>query len=344
MRSGAALALIGGLLSGTACSDTEECKELRKALNASERALRAAQGRAKLADRTRQNLERLRGEVEQKLERHGLDLDDDALFAKLKTRAESMKGVSIERGSRPVAPDPQRLTAQPETETVFRFSFKARDLASAWETALALSRDPPLTRILTLLGPKRRRSPWRLELGTSDIPQVPLTNLEPRPLPARKSASEIPEEFGFCGASALRAQIEKIDAEIDGFAEKAGETTVNLPLYASWRGLSRRTDLALDTETESRRLAEALVQATLSAELPFIGLALEKEAVLLEMKGGSWEKSRAQSKLSPDLLPQLRELGGGREGVARVALTNMVTTAARRPTEGEEGARGAASH
>lgn len=337
------LTLIGWLFIA-GCADTEECKELRKVLNSSERALRAAQGRAQLADRTRENLKRIRAEVEKKLEKHGLDLDEDALLAKLEARAGSMKGVSVERSSRPMAPDPRDPSQRPQSEMVIRFTFKARDLASAWEITQALSREPPLTRLFTLLAPKRRRDPWRLELGPVDVQKVPTEGLKPRPLPPRKSSTEVSEEFGFCGASALREQIAKVDAETDGFAEKAGETTVNLPLFASWKGLSRRADLALDTEAESRRLAEALIQASLSAEVPFIGLALEKEAVLLEIKGGKWEKSKAQSKLPPQLLSRLRELSGGREGVARLALGNAVSAAARRPNPGGESEPHGTSH
>lgn len=319
-----------------ACEDTDECVELRRVLKTSERALAAAKGRAALAERTGRNLERIKADVTRKLENKGLDLEEGALVETMEARAESESKVTFERTVRPMAPDPTDVSQAQKSETVLRFNFPARDLEAAWAIAERLAAEPPMTRMFTLIAPKRRRQPWRLELGRVDIQRLPMSAIEPRALPPRRSAADVPEEFGFCGAGELRSRLGQIDAEIEGLAEKAGQTTVNLPLFASWKGLSRRADLAIDIETRSRELAKALVDATLASKQVFLGLALEKEAVLLEVKGGAKEKARVQEKLSESLLESIRDLDGGREGVARFALSNPVSAAGRRPDRREE--------
>lgn len=321
------LALLGMI----ACGETEECRRLDEVHTATRRALAAAKGRAQLADRTGKSLERIQAETETKIEANGLDLDEGAIVSALEARLESVEGATFLRTTRPGEPKPG-AEQHAFNETVLRFEFPAKGLEQAWAKAQVLMMSPPLTHILGLIAPKKRGDKWRLDLGRPDIQRLPM-KIEPRPLPEVPSADDVPSEFGFCGASEKRAEIAQMKAETESFAEQAAATTVNLPLTASWNGLSRRTDRVLDTETQSRELVDALVNATLDSNQTFMGIAAEPEAVLLELAGDPSATKAVQSKLPESMLEALQELPPPREGVARMAIGNGVAAAARRPEQ-----------
>ena len=333
-RSGVRVAasLVAIALGG--CFDTDECTQLRQLRDEARRALRVVQGRSQIAGRTAESLARLKSEVQEKLDAAGLELSGDELEAQLEERASAVRGAKLERTTRPAAPAPGSAP-DPEaaTETVFRFQFPASDLSEAWSKAQTLIAEPPLTRLLSLLAPKGRGQPWVLDVGQVDVQRVPM-KVEPKDIPPRPSPDEVPSSFGFCGAGELRREIAEIEAEIDGFRDAAKQTTVNLPLIASWKGLSRRVDLSVQTEAESRRIAADLVQAVLASRQRFIGLAAEKEAVLLEVKGGKAELAKLQAEVPKVRLEALQELPPAREGVARMAVGNRVAAAGRRPEPG----------
>jgi hypothetical protein len=319
-----------------ACEETDECKKLKKVKQAAEKALVAAKGRAKLADRTGQTLERIKTATEKKLDEHGLDLPEEELQEELEARVADIEGAELERTVRPVAPDPHAQSPVPETETMFRVTFPARGLEAAWAKARTLFATPPLTRVLGFFPPKEPGEGWRLELGRVDIQRLPM-DIEPRPLPRRPSAEDVESELGFCGASELREEIAELEAKIAKYQDKAGQTTMNLPLSASWTGLARRADLAIETEKEGRRIADALVEAVLEARQRLVGLGLEKEAVLLEIRGGQKNLSKVQAQLSEGLLESMQDIEGERDGVARMAVGNRVAAAGRRPDRSPAG-------
>lgn len=325
--------MLGALVLVAGCGKTEECKKLERVKRAAQSALAAAKGRAQLAERTGEHLARLKAAVEKKLDDNGLDLDEGALIEALEERVESVAGATLERTTRPAEVTPGSLSRQGATETVFRFTFEAKGLEAAWSKAQVLMSNPPLTRLLSLIAPKKPGEPWRLDLGRVDIQRLPM-KIEPRPVPPRPKASEVPSELGFCGASQLREEIAALEEEIAKYAEQAEQTTVNLPLTASWTGLSRRADLAIDSEAEGRRLAEGLVEAVLESGQRFLGLASEPEAVLLEVVGDEKAAKAVQSELPEPMLQAMQELPPSREGVARIAIGNRVSAAGRRPEKG----------
>lgn len=328
------------------CQDTEECVELRRLVKSRQRALRAAKGRAALADRTASNLDRIKGEVEKKLTENGLDVPEGELVKTLEARAKETRGIGFERTVRPGLPEAAAPGKAVPTETVIRFEFRARSLAQAWSTVERLSAAPPLTRVLTFLAPKRRRGTYRLELGRIDIQRFPMDTIQPRKLQTGRKLEDVPSNFGFCGASSLRAEVSELDSQISDLQEKAGQTTVNLPLFASWTGLSRRADLAMDIEKEGRRIARGMMQGLIESKRAFIGMAIEKEAVVLEIRGKEEDLAKLQAELPKDLLSSVRSLESVREGVQRMAVGNSVASAGRRPGAGghESGGHGPGGH
>lgn len=328
--------LVAGALG---CQDTDECIQLRKIQKKAERTLRQAQGQASIADRTSEKLERLRSDAQSKLARLGLEMKAEEVEAALEKRAQAMPKGKVERDKRAKALDPRERTSSPELETVFRVEYAALDLQTAWRRAEAIIQTPPLTRFLGLYAPKRRRLPWQLELGPAEVERIEM-KIDPRPLPTRRNPDDVPEEFGFCGASELRTNIARVEEEIAAIEAKAKSTTVNLPLVASWMGLSRRVDRIVAIETESRRLADLLVNAAVEKEQRLIAVGVEADSVLLEIEGGRRQLGAIQRTLPEDLLQALRELPGQREGVARLAIANGVAASSKLPhvTEHAHGA------
>ncbi len=322
------------LLLLVACVETDECRQLSELLSSSNRALAAVRGRAALADRTGETLSRRKAEAENKIEREGLDLPEAELQKALEERVEALPGASLERTTRPVGVEQHGPALEEETETVFRITFPARGLEEAWARTRSLIAIPPTTRLLTLIGPKKAGEPWALDLGRPDIQRLPM-NFQPKRPPARRSAADVPSSpWGFCGADALRKQIEGLEREIETLSEKAASTTVNLPLSASYQGLSRRADVVIESEAESRRLSELFVSAVLSGKQRFLGLGVEKEAVLLEVQGDAKARKAVQAGLPEEVLASLREIPGERPGVVRMALANAVAAGGRRPDAG----------
>lgn len=346
MRWGVATTL--GLTLATcnlACQDTEECIQLRKVLKATERALTIAKARAALAAKTKKTLKRTQAATERKLSQHGLDLSEEALFDVLKKRAEGLRGVRLEKTSRAVE---QGVRASPlgttASETVYSFELPSRSLSDAWRLSQSLIVSPPLTRVFALIAPKKRGERYRLELGRAEVLRLPM-EIEPKPLPARPSAADVPSELGMCGASELRERIAAAEEELEKHAAKARETTVHLPLEASWKGLSRRADRVVAIEQASREIADALVDAVEKSRTRFLGVAIDEEVVVLEVAGGKWERGRIQRFLPEPILQSLKDLEVGREGVARMAVVNRVAESARFPSldlEGSDSGRGSA--
>lgn len=327
--------LVGLSLYAMGCGKTDECRRLEEVLTSARHSLNATRARAQLADKTTRSLDRVQASTDRKLEASGLDLDEDALAAVLEPRAEPFDGARYERDTRSGEADPR--TGLPRSEAVFRYTLPAESLAKVWPKVQALGASPPLTHFYSLIAPRGPKDPWVLELGAPHIDRISFEGLEPRAPPERKSAADVPEEGGFCGASDLREEIAEVEAELKTLEGKASLTTLNLPRIATLTGLSRRTDHLVAKEREARRILDALVAATLTAKKRLNALGADEDLVIYELRGSKQDLAEVKNALPTDLLQSVKDLDGIAEGVVRMAIANRFADMARPGMGGSHG-------
>lgn len=325
------LCLALSLLSSAACQPTEECTKLQTLKGRYEVVANQMRARAGLRE---QALERARISEERAqalLTKLGLDKTETELDAILKQRAQTL-GVSVERGTREVALGESEGAT--EKQTLWSFELSAKDAAAAVDQARTLAGSPPLFRYVALLGDGKT---WRFRMAATQIDQMNLDDLKPVPPPTRQDPADIESNFGFCGASGLRADIAKLEAEIVSLEPKAAETTIAMPKSASWAGLNQRVLAVQAEEAEARLVLDTLMSAAVKGRVEIKAAGVEGAVVILELRGGPAERQRFQSQLSEKFLEALRPGDGQRPGVIRYMMANR---AARRKLEGGPGQEG----
>lgn len=319
------LALVG--LVG--CTETEECRKLTTLKGQYEEALVRMKARAGLRERALERAEFAEKKAKETLERLGLDKSETELDAILRERAEAL-GARIERGTRDVPVGDAGVT---EKQTIWSFELSAKDTASAVDQSRRLAGSPPLFRYIALLS---KDDQWRFQLGRADVEQLDIEKIEPTPPPKRPQASDIPSEMGFCGASALRAEISALDAEIEALQKVASETTVAMPRAASWEGIRRRTVQIQAEEGEAREILDELLTAAVRARVPVKASGVEGAVVILELLGGPKQKVAFQEALPPKRLEALKPAPTSRPGVIRY-MTLIPAADFRRKAHGPHG-------
>jgi hypothetical protein len=328
-RAAMSLALAASL---GGCGENDECRRLRATMPRHEEALAMMRSRAGALPRVKEQAAAAEARAKALLSETGLDLAEAQLGAALEARVAALPGARLERTARAVSSGDAQDGPGGETETVWVVSFEARDLGAARKAMDALAATPPTFRLRALLTDGSRG--WRVELARADVEQVPI-KVAPTPPPPRPDPAEIPSQLGFCGARDLRARIAAIGEEIAALEADAGETTVLLPTGTSWHGLGLRMVLLREVEVESRRIAGALLDAVAAAGLSLRALGVEREVVMLEVRGAQAERARLERALARDVLAAVTYPQAAEAGVLRLLVANRVEKERRRPGSGE---------
>lgn len=322
-----ALCALGAtLVSG--CKDTHECVALREIALQHHRALLTARARARVHDRLLGEVDNAKAAALEEKQSLGLDLDEVKLTTILTSHIAAMKSstATITRGIAAVAVPGQ--DGKTENVTQWRLSFDAKDQAQAIKSATLLMKAPPLFQFRTLLHDKNTNR-WTLELLRLTVDEI---HVEPTPqaLPTSDDPSTVESEFGFCGASELRAEIKKADEETKDLEAKALKSTVVLPMIATWVGLKRRAEYADALEQESRKLFDVLATAALDANAPIKALGNEDGLAVLEVWGGKDARRRVAAKVPSEFSDALRQPEVSTPGVVRFTLSNRFKEASTR--------------
>jgi hypothetical protein len=303
-----------------ACGETDECKQLRELQAQWANAGSSVKARIALKAQTEARLQRTEKTAKDAMAKIGLDLPETKLKEELDARLAKIPGATIERTTRPI-PDIGGEGGAVH-ETLWRIEFDAKSDDQAFEYMRAMTQEPPLFLVATMLHSDRGK--WVLELLRASVPEVPM-NIQPTPLPKPKSASTIPEEFGFCGAGAIRKELMEKEAEFDKGKADAEQLSVMLPKVATYEGLERRVTLLGEEERESRRLIDAFISAVKKAGVRYRAAGVENRVVIYEFHGGPKEKAKLEKALPEDVLKTMKELESSSKGVVRLSVVNRVT-------------------
>ena len=310
----------------TACKETEECRKLTVLHGHYKSAVITFKGRAKMRKHMERSLQELEEKTKQTLVKAGLNLSEKELKAELDKRVAKVKGASIERTTKQLAPAmpgaPPGQGGGAVYETVWRIQFKEKKFNKALEQIEMLMATPPLFKISTIIQePKSGR--WVLELARAAIDEVPM-NLPPTPFERPPKASVVKEEFGFCGAKELRAKIAELDKEIDALEEDSTALSTLLPKRATIEGRRRRTDYLVELETEGRRIIQEMLSAVRTSGLKLKAVGVEQEVVLLEVYAGPKDKGKLEKHLAQDILRSVKYLDSPDDNVLKVTVPNRV--------------------
>ncbi len=304
-------ALVLGL---SACEPTSECKALESAVEYNQKVLKQVKARASLVEKSRKNVEKNRSKTQELMEKYGFNLAEEQMRSELDKRAKAIPGVKISREVREVETG---LVGKPEKRTFFTLTFKEKNAKKAQKYLEDILRPMPMFNFITM--GTRGKGVWFIELARPEVEQVPIKT-KPAPLPKLKSAENIASEFGFCGASKMRTELETITKEYKALSSDAKETTVNLPVSTSWVGLGRRTGLVVQAEEQVRDMSFALLAGLSKAKLNHKGLGTEGEGVILEFKGGDKDAGKLEQALPEKVLQSLVRMPG-EKGLVRFIWT-----------------------
>ncbi|MBK8010481.1 MAG: hypothetical protein IPK13_03980 [Deltaproteobacteria bacterium] len=303
-----------------ACKDTEECVALREIALQHHRALLTARARARVHDRLIGEVDNAKSAALDEKRSLGLDLEEAKLGTILTARVAAMKTATATITRAVAAIDVPGETGKTENVTEWRLSFDAKTQAQAIKSAAQLMEPPPLFRFSTLLHDKERNR-WTLELLRLTVDEV---HVQPTPqaLPTGDDPSTVPSQFGFCGASELRAEIAKAREETASLETKALKSTVLLPMIATWVGLMRRAEFADAVERESRKHFDVLAAAAMAADVPIKALGNEDGLAVLEVWGDKEARRRVAAKIPSEFSEALRQPDVSTPGVVRFTLSN----------------------
>ncbi len=319
------------LLAGSACDDGRECEQLRDLLLDHQRALGMARARAKFAPKLKQDAARAEKVTKAFLTRYGLNMADDEITAALQARVATISGAQLSRGQRRLPSDDP--TRPPVTETVWTVVLPERSFVQAAARARDLAALPPLLQLAALLPVNTSGRGWKVELVKVPIDRVPI-DFEPQRVPMPRAATEVAKTSSFCGSAELRKKIADARAQIETLQDVAAEATVYLPTQVSWEGLRLRAQLAVELESEARRLLDVYFEATKAAAVRVKAIGQERDVIILDIYGGAPERARVERQLPDDVLRALK-VGLPKPGQIRFAVVNRVAERARPP--GAEG-------
>jgi hypothetical protein len=153
------------------------------------------------------------------------------------------------------------------------------------------------------------------------------------PLPPLDDPGAVKSQFGFCGASDLRAQITKTRAEIAKLAPDAEAATLLIASAPTFEGVRRRAERVSRTERDARAIMTQVIEGLVREKLPFKAVGYEEPAVLVELWGGPKELRKLETLLLA-FGDRVKPTDGSPAGVVR---RSIVVLQAKRdgPTEGQ---------
>jgi hypothetical protein len=290
----AACLLAAALVAG--CGETKECQDLREISNKRSDVLASAKSQASVLDR----MEKRAAEMETAAKRAkadlGLDKTEEEIQSMLEARTRQFPGATIERGTRAEAIDESNPGAGTESITQWIVHIKEGDTQKLFRGIDQIVALPPLTKLVAVIREAKGKPLWRVELSRATVDEVPIAP-KPVKLPPAIDLSNVPTALGSCGAKKLRADIAKVDAEIESLRPRAERTTVLLPTAASWEGVRSRTYLLRDVELENREHIRALEGAAVDAKLGLKAIGVEGGIAMIEIYGGKSERSALEKGL-----------------------------------------------
>lgn len=303
----ARLAVVGTLLL-VACGQTEECKTLAALKAGREARLTKLSHQAKLAPQIEDNAKKQERRAKAETARLGLDLSEAEIEAKLKERQAAIAGSELVRSYREL---PIQGSEETERQTVWIVRFPAADLNAAFAHAKEFAAIPPLLQLVTLVVDPKPGF-WRLQLGRVSVDQVPVKvdPVDPPPLPG---LDEVPERFGFCGASELRAEIAQLDEQLEAVRPGAERLTVLLPTASTWAGIWRRTREKLLENSRARARMQQLLQAVDKAGVKLRGVGVAGNHVVLELYRHPQTEAKLSTALPPEALGSMKRMDGPKE-------------------------------
>ena len=283
------LVVLSIALALSACEKTQECKELDSMVKHNQGLLDAAKSKAAAHDRLLATATKAEKETSEYLDETGLSWSEDKLNLALDKRMKDVPGSRVIRNSR-FKEESSAQNLLRRAKTFWSVEFSEKELAKGLQTAVMFTGEKPIF-MFEKLSFDPKGNGWLLELGRAVIDEVPNKPL-PNALPDLKDPAFIASEFGFCGASKLRSQLEDIKTQYAQVKDKAEEISVLLPKQATWKGMLRRAKILVAVETETRKIIQRLMKGVADLKLKVHGLAFEEPFIMAEIKGGEKQAER----------------------------------------------------
>lgn len=305
----------GGLLTAAllGCGDNEECKKLTVLSDSYDKVAASVTARGMTLSKLEARAKDAENQAEKFIETAGLEMKVPEVTAELSKRLQGVAGATVTAGmaSLGVTEDGAPIETQ---EWIVKL--KEPQLDKAWKIIEAVSTVPPVLDLTTII--KERGKPdWRLSMQALRMDRVPVKP-KPYPTPKLEDPATIPSQFGFCGASELRAHIADQQAVIEKGKAAAERVTVLLPTIATFSGLKRRAQAVVNQQRFARGVMAEAYQAVMKAKLDFKAVGHEPPAVVVEIWG---EPKAVQAKLDAALIKfadRMRPAEQRAPGVTRV--------------------------
>jgi hypothetical protein len=324
--------LFAGVLLLAGC-ETDECKELKKELDARKSLLRTAQAQAGVLEPTKKRASAAEGNALKLLRALGVDQPESKIQAELFTRVAKIPTATITREAVLISVGGPEEQDPSESVTQWVIRFDAKDVKTAFDHTAALLQNPPLVRFASLIREDPKKNRWRVELRRATVVQIPI-NPQIQPMKTGRNLDEIPSKFGFCGAGSTREEIKKIDAEMEQLRANAEAVTVELPKAASYEGLRRRAEMMRDEESETRDHLAIFEEALTKSGAKLKAVGTEEALSVLEIWGASADRTKVEKALLErgmgDLIQPRKE---GAKGVERIMVKNRAAERRLRPIE-----------
>lgn len=312
--------------------DTQECKELRLEVEARKNSLRSARSQAAVYEATRKRALAAEGNANKLMGALGVDRPESKIYAELLERVKKIPTATI---AREVVQLP--MTGQageiPESVTQWAIRFESKDAHAAFDITATLLQTPPMLRFASLIREEKSKNKWRVELRRATIDQVQI-DPQKQPLKLGRDIGDIQSNFGFCGASEMRAEIEKWDAEIAQLRDHAEGLTVELPKAASWEGLRRRAEQMRDEEGETRDHLALFEEALKKSGATLKAVGMEASMSVLEIWGTAADRNKVEAALNErGLGSRIQPKKDSAKGVERILVRNATVDRRLRPQE-----------
>lgn len=312
--------------------ETQECKELKVEVEARKNAVRSARGQASVYEATRKRALAAEGNANKLLGALGVDRPESKIYEELLARVKKIPTATITREAvqLPLTGGPGEV---PESVTQWVIRFETKDTKSAFDSTAALLQTPPMLRFSSLIREDKTKNKWRVELRRATIDQVQI-DPKKQPLKSGRDIGEIPSNFGFCGASEMRAEIEKWDAELAKLRDHAEGLTVELPKAASYEGLRRRAEQLRDEEGETRDHLAMFEEALRKSGANLKAIGMEASMSVLEVWGNAADRNKIEAALNErGLGSRIQPKKESSKGVERIMVRNATVDRRLRPQE-----------
>ncbi|MFO0727645.1 MAG: hypothetical protein U1E65_27955 [Myxococcota bacterium] len=288
------LIFVGFSALSAACGETEECKKLRELADQHDRVVATVKARADAVGKLETRAKDTETQAELFVESTGLEMKVPAVTAELEKRAKGVAEATVTTG---VASLGVTEEGGPIETQEWTLKFKEPSIDKAWSRVEALAAVPPVLDLSTVIKEKGRPD-WRISLQALRLERVPV-HPKPYPTPKLDDGSQIPSQFGFCGASDYRAHIAEARANLAKLETAAERTTVLLPTVATFTGLRRRAQAIVGQQKFARQVMTEAFEAVVKAKLDLKAVGHEAPSVVVEVWG---EPKAVQKKLETALI------------------------------------------